>query len=36
MKATLNAAAAELTRSIGGYFPEIDRSAPAARAEATV
>jgi DNA-binding IclR family transcriptional regulator len=36
MKATLNAAAAELTRSIGGYFPEIDRSTPAARAESKV
>jgi len=36
MKATLNAAAAELTRSIGGYFPEIDRSTPAARAESRV
>jgi DNA-binding IclR family transcriptional regulator len=29
MKTPLNTAAAELTRALGGFFPDLDRSAPA-------
>jgi DNA-binding IclR family transcriptional regulator len=36
MKSPLNTAAGELTRAMGGFFPELERPAPAARAEATV
>jgi DNA-binding IclR family transcriptional regulator len=36
MKLPLNAAAGDLTRSIGGFFPELNRLTPAARTEAMV